>query len=257
MDQQDDRVGALALELRDQRIGARRLLREAQALHSGRGDEVARVLQRHSDEAKSDRAEALGPGRGENRGAVRLQNIGGQVAERRAAKRPDRTGRAARELRASAILHPLELVGPAVEFVIADRIELQPEQIHRGDGRLVEVIGGDQRRGADGIARRNGDRIRMAGAQLRQRARQVRNSAGLDLAFAAVRLGHLDRRGRFQIAVEVVEGEDLHLDGRRRNNRRDCRWPGRAAGERQQPRCDGNLAKHQRGRSAGSGWGEA
>ncbi len=61
---------------------------------------------------------------------------------------------------------------------------------------------------------------------------------------------------RFEIAVEIVEGEDLHLNRGGGRDWHHWRLAGRAAGQRQQ-RDDDNLAEHQRARSAGSGCGSA
>ena len=84
----------------------------------------------------------------------------------------------------------------------------------------------------------------------------MRDAACLNLVLAVVLLGDLDRCRRFEIAVEIVEGEDLHFDRRRWNGRRDRDGPGRAAGQRQKRR-NGEFAEHQRAGSAGSGCGSA
>ena len=47
---------------------------------------------------------------------------------------------------------------------------------------------------------------------LGQCAGQVCGATGDQLALAAVGLGDLDSRGRLQVAVKIVEGEDLNLD---------------------------------------------
>ena len=66
-----------------------------------------------------------------DRRAVACDDVGGEVAEARPGERLDRTRVAAGKLRAAARLHPLQLVAASVEFVIADRIEFEPEQVHR------------------------------------------------------------------------------------------------------------------------------
>ena len=66
---------------------------------------------------------------------------------------------------AAAILHAQQLGPAAIEFVIADRVEIEPDQVHRQDGRLVEEAGRDERRGADQVAGRDGETVGMAGAQ--------------------------------------------------------------------------------------------
>ena len=53
----------------------------------------------------------------------------------------DPAGQARGVFLAAAVLHPQELGAALVEFVVADRRELQAHQVHCVDGRLVEEVG--------------------------------------------------------------------------------------------------------------------
>src|SRR3954470_4328049 len=103
------------------------------------------AFQGHADEADGDGTgrglEALQPYRWKDGRSVGLNDIGRKIAEMRAAERLDRARGPRLELRATARRHSLQLVGAAVEFVIADRVELEPQQVHRVDGRLIEIVG--------------------------------------------------------------------------------------------------------------------
>ena len=104
----------------------------------------------------------------------RLDDVRREVPESRAAERLDRARHAPRELGAAAGLHALQLVAAAVELVIADRIKFKAEQVHRIDGRFVEIVSGDERGCADRVARRHGNRVRMTGAKTGERGSEMR-----------------------------------------------------------------------------------
>ena len=59
----------------------------------------------------------------------------------------------------AAILHPQQFVLALVEFVIADRSDLEPHHRQRFDGRLVVKHRRQQRAGADQVAGRDEDRV--------------------------------------------------------------------------------------------------
>ena len=142
--------------------------------HQGR-----RVAQGQADNADRHRAIALAEAAdgvsGKERAAVLGADIGGEVAEAGAGEiRVEPAGPASGVLRAAAILHAQQLGAAAIEFVVADRGEIEADQVHRQDGRLVEKLGGDERRGADQVAGRDHDAVRLVRAQLPRRRRRDR-----------------------------------------------------------------------------------
>ena len=92
-------------------------------------------------------------------------DIGGEEFEVRPVERLDRAGRLGGMLGAAAALHPQQFGAALVELVIADRVKLDPDLLHRLDRRLVEEQRGDQRRGADHVAGRDGYAVTLAGPQ--------------------------------------------------------------------------------------------
>ena len=132
-----------------------------------------------------------------------------------------RHGTRVRVLAAAAALHPQQLGRALVELVVADRGEAEPEQVHRVDRRLVEEIGRGERRGADQVAGGDGDRVGMALPRACSSA-AASCAAPPTRAFSMRAVGLRDRRParrRFDIAVEIVDREDLHLDRRGRRVR--------------------------------------
>ena len=119
--------------------------------------------------------------------------------------------------------------------MIADRGEVESEQIHCVDGRLVEVQRGYQGARPYEVACSDGDRIGMAGAQRLRRSREVGNTAGGDPHLRFIRRSRFDPvLGRLEIAMEVVDRENLHLDRSGGHGRRHGGRPiGGAPGEQE------------------------
>ncbi len=115
--------------------------------------------------------------------------------------------------------------------MVADGGDVEVQLVHGLDGRLVVEQPGEQRAGADHVAGRGGDGVGVALAGRPQGLREVLGTARRHGLLAAVRLELLDRAGgalrRFEVAVEVVEGEQLDVD---RAAVRAAAWPVVGAG---------------------------
>src|SRR5690606_34783937 len=93
--------------------------------------------------------------------------------------------------------------------------------------------------GADQVA--GGDHHRVVGVgglERRDVAGEVLGAAGVDALDAAARAG-----GRLEVAVEVVDAEDLHLDG----------WAGMVAAPSASPARQGGVAGSEGDRRQGGG----
>jgi len=102
--------------------------------------------------------------------------------------------------------------------VIADGGDLEPHHRQRFDGGLIVKQRRQQRAGADQVAGRDEDRVACALAQFFDQRRHVLGAAGLhrDLFGLVGGIGDPDpARRRLQVAVEIVDGEDSQIDGRR------------------------------------------
>src|SRR5690606_4129374 len=168
-------------------------------------------LQRHADEADPDAAELADRGAREQRPPLFVEHVRREVGELRPLERAIELARLARRvLLAAALLHAPELGDAAVELVVADGGETEPEAVERHDRRLVEEMGRDQRARADQVAGGDGDRVRLPLAEPRQRGAEPRRSAEPVLPpLARGEPGLRTGRG-FDVAVEIVEPEDLH-----------------------------------------------
>ena len=251
VDQQHDRVRSIRLERRHQGIGGRGFVGEDQSPDCRWRHQIAGRLERHADEADPDRprgrGEAFDPARREHGRPVGLDDIGGEIAEAAARKRLDRARHPPRMLGAAAVLHPFQLKHAFVEFMIADRVKLEPDPAHRLDCRLVEKQRRGQRGRADRVAGRNRHRPGRCLPQSLQVGRQLRRAARRQLDLGPVGFDHFDRRRGFEIAVEIVERENLDLDRLRGNGwRRDARRRGRdpGAGRKECQRDDRQPATH-------------
>ena len=127
--------------------------------------------------------------------------------------------------RAATVLHPLQLLVALVELVVAHGRRVELERVHRLDGRLVVEGGRQQRRGADEVTGGDGQGVRVALAGLREVGREVLDApcpgrgqavgGHVDcLAVGELVAGHepaAGPTGRFEVAVEVVERQQLDL----------------------------------------------
>ena len=154
VDQEHDRVRALRLQLRDQRVGDRGFVLELKPGDPAGADQRLRFLEGLADETDLDRPDLADRGRREDGRAVASDHIRREIFETRAGERLEPARHASRVLFASALLHPQKLGRALVELVVADRGEAEAQQVHRIDRRLVEEIGRGERRGADEVARR-------------------------------------------------------------------------------------------------------
>ena len=160
-----------------------------------------------------------------------LTTFAARYSKRAPANGSSRHGTRVRVLFASALLHPQKFGRALVELVVADRGEAEAQQVHRIDRRLVEEIGRGERRGADEVARGDRDRVGIALTRLPKRGGELRRAADPHLEHRPVRLRDRHRvRRRLDIAVEIVDRENLHLDrrgwrlcDRRPDLRRACR----------------------------------
>ena len=136
-------------------------------------------------------------------------HVGGEELEVRAARRRRRRRRQPPVGMAAAVLHPPQLDDALVELVVAHGVEIEAHPVHRLDRRLVVEQRGHERAGADEVARRDGERVaRALPAQRADRRGEVLSAAGGDGRGAGL-LGDRARRVRLEVAVEVVDGQDL------------------------------------------------
>ena len=208
VDQQHDRLHPGGFQPRHERVGSVRFIGELHPRHSRWGDQGRGRLERHADEADPHPADRLDRGRGENGSAIGVDNIGGEVGEFRPRERfePARLARSRVDLDAAAGLHPLQFGDAFIEFVIADRRQFEPSHVERGDRRFVEEQGRADRTRPNQITCRYCHAI--GGAALLERGRKIGRAARRDCAIG----GGNGQLGRLEIAVEIVDREDLHLD---------------------------------------------
>ena len=141
---------------------------------------------------------------------------------------------------APTLLHSKQLSRAFVEFMIADRGQFEPGHAQRLDRRLIEEQRRTDRAGADQVSRGDGDAVRRA--DLLKRACQIGRAARRDGSIGG-RNGEVQR---LEIAVEVVDSEDLHLY--RAGGLGDRRWRCRAGSDKSQKR-EGKDAFHSRSNS--------
>jgi hypothetical protein len=130
----------------------------------------------------------------------------------------------------AASLQSQQLISAFIEFVIAHRVELEAEPIHRLDRCFVVKQRGDQRAGTDQIARGDDDVVWIPALQLSYVARQHIGPASR----YAVEIPR-----RLQVTVKIIESGDLY--GHRRVFLREC---GDHRPDQQRQRCDAMLQTH-------------
>ena len=190
VDRDDNRVHILRFEFGDRTIDRLGLVAEGQAGDPARRYQRRRFLERQPDHpdrnfalAFAEGADAVG---GKQRRAVGHDHIGGEEREIGACILLDRARFAHGVLLAAAFVDALELAPTAVEFVIAHRVEIEPEPVHRADRRLVEEDRGHQRTAADQIARRDHQRMFVLGARLGHRTGEIGGPGGEHAALGPV-----------------------------------------------------------------------
>ena len=113
-----------------------------------------------------------------------LDDVRGEDVEVRAGEGAVRAGvlvvRAGAVVDAAAVGEALELLVALVELVVAHGRDVEAERVHRLDRRLVVERGGQQRRRADEVAGRDGERVRVALAGLGEMRGEVLHTAGVD-----------------------------------------------------------------------------
>src|SRR5690606_23305193 len=140
-----------------------------------------------------------------------VEHVRREVGEARALERAVELARLARRvLVAAALLHAPQLGNAAIELVVTDRGEAEPEAIERHHRRLVEEMGRDQRARAYQVTGGDGDRVRLPLAKLCQRRAEPRRSAEPVLPAFTRGKPCLRTGRRLDVAVEIVEPEDLH-----------------------------------------------
>jgi hypothetical protein len=97
-------------------------------------------------------------------------------------------------------LHPQQLGWALIELVIANGMDLEANQVHRLDRRLVVEKRRDEGRSADEVA--CGDDNRMAGAALRL-AQVGRQEVGASDGLA------LPGTGGGKMSMEIIDRQDL------------------------------------------------
>ncbi len=179
-------------------------------------------------------------GRHEGLAGGAVEHVRGEIGKARAAEiRHQAAGLAGTRRIAAAGLLAQQFLAALVEFVVADRGQAQAEQVHRFDARLVGPHRGQRRAGADQVARADEQQVLVFLAPGRQRAAQGFDAAGaqgLGLAGGGAGVGVL---ARFQVAVEVVDGDQVECD-------RAARGSG-AAGGQQGQRKNGQTGARARG----------
>lgn len=255
VDERDDRLHALLVEDLGVLVDGLDLVVELQALDAVGGDDVGGALKGHADEPDLHAVVLPHPVGGEDRLAgLLVRHVRGEVGVVGALELLAVLETAVLGVTA-AVLHARQLRGALVELVVADARDVEVELVHRLDGGLVVEEPRQQRAGPDQVAGRGGDAVRVALPGGPQGRGEVLDAARVDLPRGAVRqvLRDLARRaGRgLQVAVEVVEGEQLHVDraaalapvvpvlrgvrGQRRDERADGGEPG---GRGEYPRRD-------------------
>ena len=208
----DDRLHLLALQLADVAIGGVRLVGEVQHGREDRQEQLGRSFERHPDEADPDAADALDHVRREERPAgPDAGHVGGQEREVGAAVAVAVGAAVARV--AAAALEPQQLGGAFVELVVADRADVEADRVQRLDRRLVVEERRQQRAGADEVAGGHDQRVAVAALERADVRREVLGAAGGHAHLGGAQpAGDRPRRVRLEVAVEVVDPEQLDLD---------------------------------------------
>ncbi len=116
-------------------------------------------------------------------------------------------------LLAAALVEPQQFVPATIELVIAHRIEIQPDEVHCLDGRLIEKQAGDKRRRTDQVACREHHMVGISRPQCFDRRRKIGGAARWHLNRCVGRSRMRDGlAGGLQIAMKIVERDQRDLD---------------------------------------------
>jgi len=232
---------ALRLQLGGVAVDRGGLVEEAHAGDARGGDDAGRLLQDRADEADGDAAHARdGVGREQWLARSLVDDVGSEVLELGAAEAAGggveqaRVGAGHEEATAlgggaAAVLQAAQLGHALVELVVADGRVAQAHQAERFDSRLVAQQARDEGTGADEVAR--------ADAQAGGAGRRGLGLAGVEIGShdGGAAKGPPVARARhgFELAVEVVDREELDLDRARLSaaRRRQGAEPERARDE--------------------------
>ena len=217
MEKHDDRPHAvLVAQLLRVAVGGLGLVEELEVPDAGRRHDVRRALQRHADEADLDAAELADlVGREQRLARVATDDVGGEEPEVRAVEAPVRV-----------LAVPAVSVGWQPPYCIRSSSASPssnswlPTALRSSPIWFIASIVGSSWNAAEssGLApiRSPAETTSEFGFVARERAdvgRQVRGPAGVDRGGA--RRGRDAARAagrRLQVAVEVVDGQQLHLD---------------------------------------------
>ena len=219
MDHQDVGLHPPVAQLLDRSIGGGCLSAEFEPGHTGRGDDAGCAFQYFTNDADLDGGAAIAGelldavGR-QKRCAIGFGDIGGQVLERGPGKHRGlpvvefRIRGARTAARGTAtVLHPEQVGGAPVEFVISDRRKVRIDEVVGKDGGLVQEQAGRQRCGPDGVSRKDGDSLVLVQRLLVSHHFGQRRRPTCVLAVQGA------GGAPIQVSVEIVVGQDVNVGG--------------------------------------------
>ena len=211
----------LLLELGHQRVGGLDLIAEVHLGDAGLGHDRVGVLEGHADEGDllaPDLEDLVGLERGRPVVARRVlpEHVRAEVlevgtVEGLAGGAGVLAVRAVAVGQAAALLHAQQLGDALVELVVAHRGDVELHLVHGLDRRLVVEGGREQRAGADEVAGGDGQGRGARGARLVALLVELVREEGRASGVGVVDPPTGSRR-RLQVAVEVVDGEQVELD---------------------------------------------
>ena len=217
-------ASTFSLQFADETVDRVGLVQEREPFDAARRHDARRALERHADVGH------LGP-------LVRLDGVGredrlaGLVDDVRREELEVGAGEAvaveaAVRRMAAALLHAEQFGCTLIELVVADRVEVEADEVHRLDRRFVVEQRRQQRTGTDQVTCRHHRRVALL-IERPDVARQVLRAARRDGVGVRRRVGARvprrrvdDEAKRLEGAVEVVDGDDLDIDGSRTATRR-------------------------------------
>ena len=243
VDQHNDRLDPAPVERAGLLVDGLHLVGKTHAGDTGRVDQAGRALERQADEADRHATDHAHGRAGQQQLVVgALEDVCGQIGVVGAGIRRRREVAAVDRV-TPAVLHAQQFRGSLVELVVADAGHIQPENVEGLDAGFVMEHPGQERGTTDRVARGDRQRIHVAhlGAQLGELRGEILHAArGGGRGVAGERAV-----GRLEMAVVVVEGEQLHRDrpGRLSTRRGGAGGAGQARGDRR----DRTGREHQSG----------